>query len=74
MAARKGIRVYSHPKRRFKVDKKAIPAIKSPGVLDLVIVLGGDGTYLEAVRILKGKRFLFWELILDHWGFNRNSS
>tara|TARA_B100000749_G_C18450166_1_gene476243 strand:+ start:84535 stop:85431 length:897 start_codon:yes stop_codon:yes gene_type:complete len=53
--ADKKIKVLSHPKRRFKVNKRLAPVVKSPGILDLVIVLGGDGTYLEAVRMLDGR-------------------
>lgn len=44
------ITAYSHPTQR-------IPGCKVLNVKpDLVIVLGGDGTYLEAVRMLDGER------------------
>ncbi len=33
-----------------------VKKLKSPNAIDLVCVLGGDGTYLEAVRMLDGAR------------------
>ena len=33
-----------------------VKPFKSPSGFDLVVVLGGDGTYLEAVRMLEGER------------------
>ena len=47
------IQVYSHPSQKLGEKYKAL---KSPRDLDLVVVLGGDGTYLEAVRMLQGER------------------
>jgi len=47
------INVYSHPKQ--KIDAK-VKHVTDPSKLDLVVVLGGDGTYLEAVRMLKCER------------------
>jgi len=46
------IQVYSHPKQLLTRAKK----LSSGSKPDLVIVLGGDGTYLEAVRMLEGQR------------------
>lgn len=47
-----GITVYSHPQQ--KIHKNVSP-LKSGAVrkIDLTLVLGGDGTYLEAVRLLQ---------------------
>ncbi len=49
LKARK-LKVFSHPKQNIKGAKKLKPTdLKS---MDLYIVLGGDGTYLEAVRLI----------------------
>lgn len=42
------IRVFSHPGQ--KIDGAA--KLRAPNAVQLVVVLGGDGTYLEAVRML----------------------
>lgn len=42
------VKVFSHPGQTLEGATK----LRSPGSLQLVIVLGGDGTYLEAVRML----------------------
>ena len=46
----KGAKVFSHPEQELKGAEK----IESLDNLDLVIVLGGDGTYLKASRMLNG--------------------
>lgn len=46
------IRAFSHPTQKLRGTKK----LAQPKDLDLVIVLGGDGTYLRAVRMLEGQR------------------
>lgn len=51
LKARK-VRVFSHPDQKLEGASK----LRSPKLLDLVIVLGGDGTYLEAVRMLGESR------------------
>ncbi len=57
----KGLKVFSHPEQKIstaatseKSDKLAIPRLKPGQVtdVDFCIVLGGDGTYLQAVRML----------------------
>lgn len=57
----KGLKVFSHPEQKIpsttskeKADKLAIPRLKPSQVtsVDFCIVLGGDGTYLQAVRML----------------------
>jgi NAD+ kinase len=47
------ITVFSHPRQKIDGRVKPVSDVKK---LDLVIVLGGDGTYLEAVRMLKCER------------------
>ncbi len=59
------IEVYSHPEQSLKGAKK-VSAAKN---LDLVVVLGGDGTYLEAVRMLKGERVPLLGFNLGGLGF-----
>lgn len=46
------IKVLSHPSQKIA---RGVPALKSTDVrkLDFTVVLGGDGTYLEAVRLLQ---------------------
>jgi NAD+ kinase len=46
------IRVFSHPEQKLPGAAK----FTSKRELELVVVLGGDGTYLEAVRMLDGNR------------------
>ena len=53
--AKKSIAVYSHPKQKISKNVR-VATVKTLGCLDLIVALGGDGTYLEAVRLLKGKR------------------
>ncbi len=46
----KKVQVYSHPNQKLPKAK----ILRSGTKLDLMIVLGGDGTYLEAIRLLAG--------------------
>jgi NAD+ kinase len=51
---------------------KLLPGVKplrSPTGLDLVVVLGGDGTYLEAVRMLDGERVPLLGVNMGSLGF-----
>jgi NAD+ kinase len=64
--AEKKIKVYSHPKQ--KLGPK-IPKYKPTTKLDLVIVLGGDGTYLEAVRMVGTKQVAMLGINLGSLGF-----
>lgn len=52
---KRGLNVYSHPQQKINGDVKSIPQANMSKV-DLVVVLGGDGTYLHAVRMLDGHR------------------
>lgn len=63
------IKVYSHPKRKFKVNSKFIPICNKPKELDLIVVLGGDGTYLEAVRMLEGTKVPILGVNMGSLGF-----
>lgn len=62
------IRVYSHPKqfisrKTTRLNKRTIKE------LDLVLVLGGDGTYLEAVRLCDGERIPMLGINMGSLGF-----
>lgn len=62
----RGIQVFSHPKQ--KIDTRVKP-INDVSKLDLVVVLGGDGTYLEAVRMLNGERVPLLGVNMGSLGF-----
>lgn len=65
---KKKITLTSHPEQ---IIDKSIPALdkKSLNKLDLVLVLGGDGTYLQAVQMLKGKRVPILGVNMGSLGF-----
>lgn len=48
----RGVKVFSHPEQKIKGAEK----LGKKDDLQLVVVLGGDGTYLAAVRMLEGAR------------------
>src|SRR4051812_22540125 len=60
------IKVFSHPAQKLGGKFKSG---SSPGNLDLVVVLGGDGTYLEAVRMLKDERVPLLGINMGSLGF-----
>jgi NAD+ kinase len=60
------IMVYSRP---GQVISAKVKALKSLDDLDLVCVLGGDGTYLEAVRLLQGHRVPILGVNMGSLGF-----
>ncbi|HAG92009.1 MAG TPA: NAD(+) kinase [Bdellovibrionales bacterium] len=62
----KGLEIYSHPKQKLPTPSKSY---SSRVALDLVIVLGGDGTYLEAVRMTAGESIPFLGVNLGSLGF-----
>jgi NAD+ kinase len=64
-----GIKSYSHPKRPIYIQSKKVPNARSLENIQLVIVLGGDGTYLEAVRFLKGKSIPILGVNMGSLGF-----
>ncbi|MCB0408422.1 MAG: NAD(+)/NADH kinase [Bdellovibrionales bacterium] len=70
----KNINVFSHPKQTIPLtSKKNFPKVKSFKNIDLVIVLGGDGTYLEAVRILDSQEVPILGINMGSLGFLTNT-
>jgi len=61
------IKVYSHPQQKLLGVKKITPAQLKD--IDLVIVLGGDGTYLSAVRMLDGQKIPILGINMGSLGF-----
>jgi NAD+ kinase len=68
----KGLKVCSHPKQTIPMVKKKVPRAKSLNHVDLVIALGGDGTYLEAVRMLQRKEIPILGINMGSLGFLTN--
>ena len=60
------IEVLCHPKQKISPD---IKKVQDPKALDMVIVLGGDGTYLHAVRMIEGARVPMLGVNLGSLGF-----
>lgn len=65
---KRGLHVYSHPQQKISHDVKKIKSSQLDKV-DLVIVLGGDGTYLEAVRMLSGQKAPILGINMGSLGF-----
>lgn len=62
------IQVFSHPQQKIGV-RKAYPKMSAKTKADLAVALGGDGTYLEAVRLLDGKKIPIVGVNLGSLGF-----
>lgn len=65
---KRGLNVYSHPQQTLSGGVKKIKTAMM-GKVDLVIVLGGDGTYLEAVRMLGGEKVPILGINMGSLGF-----
>lgn len=63
---KKGLKVFSHPSQDLPPPAEKYSATSE---VDLVVVLGGDGTYLEAVRMTGGKEIPFLGVNLGSLGF-----
>ncbi|MCB0411319.1 MAG: NAD(+)/NADH kinase [Bdellovibrionales bacterium] len=64
-----GVKTYTSPHQKLKIGKSLAPTAKNLKAIDLALVLGGDGTYLEAVRLLKGQMTPILGINLGSLGF-----
>lgn len=65
----KGCTVYTAPQQTLIPGTKAIKTKASLNKIGLVIALGGDGTYLRAVRILEGRQIPIVGINMGSLGF-----
>lgn len=64
-----GLNVWSRPGQKALKGTKNISSPKQLDQLDLVVVVGGDGTYLKAVQLLEGRLIPFLGVNLGALGF-----
>jgi NAD+ kinase len=63
-----GCKVFTAPEQ-VKIEGTEAISLKQLGAVDLLLVLGGDGTYLRAVRLLKGANVPILGFNLGSMGF-----
>jgi NAD+ kinase len=61
--------VFTAPEQKLIAGTKAMKSAKALDKIGLIIVLGGDGTYLRAVRILAGRRIPIVGINMGSLGF-----
>lgn len=66
---KKGYTVYTAPEQKLVPGTKALKSGKQLDEVKLAIVLGGDGTYLRAVRVLEGKNIPILGFNMGSLGF-----
>lgn len=65
----KGYTVYTAPEQKLVPGTKALKSAKQMDNVKLAIVLGGDGTYLRAVRVLEGRNIPLLGFNMGSLGF-----
>ncbi len=64
----RGFQVFSAPGQKLVADCSGVNS-RNVGQIDWVITLGGDGTYLRAVRMLEGRQTPILGVNMGHLGF-----